>query len=726
MSEKTGHDELLEHGRHQLPDRSSYRFGLDRRELFRVLGGGIAIALVPRGAVALQESGAGRQGGDGGMPQDIGSWLHIGTDGTVTVLTGKVEVGQNSRTSLSQVVAEELRVPVSAVGMIMGDTDLTPFDIGTFGSLTTPTMVPQLRRVAATARELLLDLAAERWGTERSDVTIEAGRITSAPRGESVGIGELVDGHELVEIVAADVVLTDPVSWTAAGQPVGKVDGREFVTGAHEYPSDVKLPGMLHGKVLRPPAFGATLASVDLTGAEAMPSVTAVHDGEFVGVAAPSEEEAWAAISAIRADWATVPQVGDRELFDYFRGAVVEGRGPGFPNRPATEATGSVERGLAAADERIELTYTVAYVAHAPLEPRAAVALWDDGKLTVWTGTQVPFGVRNELAEAFRLPQDRVRVIMPDTGSGYGGKHSGEAAVEAARLARAAGKPVRVVWTREEEFTWAYFRPAGVIDVTGGVKADGTLTAWEFHTYNSGPASMETLYDVPNTHIQYHPTQHPLRQGPYRGLAATANHFVRESHIDELAHAVGIDPLEFRLKNLSDDRQRAVLIAAAEEFGWDDRVAVPGRGCGIACGYEKGSYIGTCVEVSVSPSTGEVELMRIVAAFECGAIINPDHLENQVEGAIVMGIGGALFEAVEFDNGRVLNPRFSQYRVPRFADVPEIKTILIDRQDLQPAGAGETPIVAIAPAIGNAIFEATGTRLRSLPMVPNGLESTGS
>ena len=278
MSEPTRHDELLEHGRRQLPDRATYRFGLDRRELFRVLGGGLAVALVPRGAVAFQESGAGRQGGDD-MPQDIGSWLHIAADGAVTVLTGKVEVGQNSRTSLSCVVAEELRVPVASVGMVMGDTDLTPFDRGTFGSLTTPTMVPQLRRVAATARELLLDLAAERWGTERSALTIEAGRITSRSRGQSVGIGELVDGRELVETIAVDVTLTDPVSWTAAGQPVGKIDGREFVTGAHEYPSDVKLPGMLHGKVLRPPAFGATLASVDLTGAEALPSVTAVHDG---------------------------------------------------------------------------------------------------------------------------------------------------------------------------------------------------------------------------------------------------------------------------------------------------------------------------------------------------------------------------------------------------------------------------------------------------------------
>jgi isoquinoline 1-oxidoreductase len=390
---------------------------------------------------------------------------------------------------------------------------------------------------------------------------------------------------------------------------------------------------------------------------------------------------------------------------------------------------------LQAAAHKLEATYTVAYIAHAPLEPRSAVAEWNNGKLTVWTGTQRPFAVKSELAEAFKIPEDRVRVIVPDTGSAYGGKHTGEAAIEAARLAKAAGKPVKLIWSREEEFTWGYFRPAGVIEIRSGVSTDGLITAWEFHNYNSGPFGIETPYVIANRTSQFHATESPLRQGSYRGLAATANHFARESHMDDLAAAVAMDPLEFRLKNLKNDRLRAVLEAAAQKFGWGNAKSGPGaasspRGFGLACGVEKGGYVATCAEISivppeflgaeVTPGPPQVKIERVVTAFECGAIVNPEHLRNQIEGAIVMGIGGALFEAVEFSNGRILNSRLSKYRVPRFSDLPVIETVLVDRKDLPSAGAGETPIVGLAPAVGNAIFHATGTRIRSLPMTPRG------
>jgi len=342
------------------------------------------------------------------------------------------------------------------------------------------------------------------------------------------------------------------------------------------------------------------------------------------------------------------------------------------------------------------------------------VAEWNGEKVTVWTGTQRPFGVREELAAELGIPKERVRVIVPDTGSGYGGKHSGEAAIEAARLAKAAGKPVQVVWTREEEFTWAYARPAGVIEISSGARHDGAITAWEMHNYNSGASAISSTYEIPNQRIMFHPSKSPLRQGSYRGLAATANHFARESHMDELAGALGIDPLEFRLRNLNNDRQRAVLVAAGEKFGWGKQKAVPGHGCGLALGFEKGSYLAACAEVSVDH--GLIKIVRVVEAFECGAVVNPDHLRNQVEGAIIMAIGGALFEQLRFDNGRILNPKLSQYRVPRFADVPVIETVLVDRKDLPSAGAGETPIVGLAPAVANAIFQASGKRLRSMPM----------
>jgi isoquinoline 1-oxidoreductase len=474
--------------------------------------------------------------------------------------------------------------------------------------------------------------------------------------------------------------------------------------------------------VLRPAAFNATLTSADLAGAKALDGVVAVHDGDFVGVAAPTVAQAEQALDAIRADWKTTPQPSDKDLFETLKKGGGEGGGFGGFGGRGSQNQGSITKGLAEADHKLQATYTIAYIAHAPLEPRAAVAEWQEGKLTVWTGTQQPARVRSDLARAFGVGEERVRVIVPDTGSGYGGKHTGEAAVEAARLAKAADRPVKLVWTREEEFTWAYFRPAGVIELTAGVKKDGTLTAWEAHNYASGPSALEPPYDVAHRKTAFHQARSPLRQGSYRALASTANIFARESHVDDLAHAVGIDPLEFRLKNLKDARLRAVLEAAAKQFGWGQAKPPAGHGVGLACGTEKGSYVATCAEVAADRESGRVRVVRLVSAFECGAVVNPGQLKNQVEGASVMGLGGALWEAIRFEDGRVLNPRFSRYRVPRFADVPALETVLVDRKDLPSAGAGETPIVGVAPAVGNAIFQATGLRLRSLPMVPDGLK----
>jgi isoquinoline 1-oxidoreductase len=282
---------------------------------------------------------------------------------------------------------------------------------------------------------------------------------------------------------------------------------------------------------------------------------------------------------------------------------------------------------------------------------------------------------------------------------------------------------VKVVWTREEEFTWAYFRPAGVIDVISGVRNDGMLTAWEFHNYNSGSAGIRPYYEIPNQRIVFHEVQSPLRQGSYRALAATANHFARESHLDDVAHAVKMDPLEFRLKNLKNDRLRAVFEAAAKQFGWG-KSKVSGQGFGMGGGYEKLGNIATFAEVSIDSKTGDVKIVRVVSAFECGAIVNPDNLRNQIEGSNVQGLGGALFEAIEFENGKIQNARLSQYRVPRFSDVPGLETVLLDRKDIPSVGAGECPMVGLAPAIANAIFDATRVRLRALPLVPNGLKTS--
>jgi isoquinoline 1-oxidoreductase len=690
----------IEPERYELTAQPAYRFAVDRRDFIGLLGGGLLVVF----SAGAQESGRGRR--SEALPQDLDAWLHIGEDGAVTICTGKTEVGQNIRTSLSQAAAEELHCPIAAIKLVMADTALVPYDMGTFGSRTTPTMAPQIRRAAATAREALLDLAAEKWNVDRAKLSIADGKIASpgAAGTAPVGFGELTKGQKISKTIAPDVPVARPLSQSAP-----KVAARDSVNGQHKYTSDMTRPGMLYGRVLRPPAFGATLANLDTSSLPGVtPAVTIVHEKNFVGVAAPDAQTAAAALRQIKAEWtreAVPPAAASGPgLYQYLKQTAE----PGEPN-----VQGSVADGMAAADIKLEAAYTVAYIAHAPLEPRAALAEWDGGKLTVWTGSQVPFGVRSELASAFGIPDDRVRVIVPDTGAAYGGKHSGECAVEAARLAKAAGKPVKLVWTREEEFTWSYFRPAGLIEISSGVHRDGAITAWECHNYNSGGSALVGKYDIPNQRNAFHPSKSPLRQGSYRGLAATANHFAREVHIEELAHAVKMDPLEFRLKNLKDERLRAVLQAAADRFGWG-----PGKsqsqGIGIACGFEKNGYIATCAQVTVEDK--RIRILRVVEAFDCGAVVNPDHLKNQIQGAIAMALGGALFEQMRFGDGQISNARFSQYRVPRFSDMPEIEVVLVDRPDLPSAGAGETPIVGLAPAVANAVFHLNGTRLRSLPL----------
>jgi isoquinoline 1-oxidoreductase len=411
MSQKIYAEIPLEPERYEFAAAPLYRFDMDRREFFKFLGAGVLVFSMLK-PVAAQESGGAKRSRNESLPKEIDAWLHLGENGRVTVYTGKVEMGQNVRTSLSQAVAEELHVAIDQIEMVMGDTQLAPFDAGTYGSRTTPTMNPQLRRVAAAARELLLGLAVAEWKADRASLVAIDGKVVDPRRNRSVGYSALVKGKQFTQSIPAEEALIPAAKWKVAGQSVRKVDGRDFVTGKHRYPSDHKLPEMLHGKVLRPPSFGATLVTLDTQGAERM-GVTVVHDGNFVGVAAPSAELAKSAVAAIHAEWKSEPQPSSKELFDYLR------KNPDTGENPTGDGdrfeTGSVDRALASVDHKLQQTYTVSYIAHVPL----------------------------------------------DTGSGYGGKHTGETAIEAARLARAAKRPVKVVWTREEEFTWAYFRPAG-------------------------------------------------------------------------------------------------------------------------------------------------------------------------------------------------------------------------------------------------------------------------
>jgi isoquinoline 1-oxidoreductase len=662
---------LLEPERYELHAAPLYNFTTGRRDFFKILGGGFLVLTMVDSEASAQLPEA---------PKDLESWLHISESGEITAFTGKVEFGQNIRTSLTQAVAEELRTPPSRIKLVMADTALTPYDMGTFGSRTTPTMAPILHQAAAAAREMLLDEAAARWKAPRAQVEIADGVVRNNAGGEKLSFGEITRGRKLTRTISAAPV-TPATQWKIAGHDLKKLNAGAIVTGREKFTSDMKLPGMMYGRVVRPAAFRATPASVDTAGASNMPGVVAVRDGDFLGVVCDESSKLDRAAAAIKADWKTTPQIGSAELYAQLKAQAV--------------ALKPLDGDLTGV-RQLDATYNVAYIAHTPLEPRAAVAQWEGDRITVWTGTQVPFGVRSEIADAFGISEDKVRVIVPPTGSGYGGKHSGECAVEAARLARAAGKPVKLQWTREEEFTWAYFRPAGVIEVRSGARSDGTITHWQFHNYNSGNAAVRSPYEIPGQISEFHPADSPLRQGSYRGLAASANHFARESHMDEMAHALGMEPAAFRMKNASDQRLRA------------------GQGFGMMAGFDKGGYVSACCEITVT--NGVVKVDRIVQAFECGAIVNPDELKNQVAGGTMMGIGGALFERIDFANGRILNARLSKYRVPRFSDMPEIDVVLVDRKDLPSAGAGETPIVAVAPAVANAIFDATGKRLRSMPL----------
>jgi len=696
--------------RYELHEGPFYHFEISRREFVHVLGAGLVLSVA-----APNVFGQRAREGPGVA---LGQRLHIGADGNITVLTSKVEVGQGSRTQLTQAAAEELHLPVRRIRFLMGDTAVVPDDGGTAGSRTTPASVPVIRKGCAAARQLLLDTASAVFSVDAKTLSVRDGKVEGLGPGREFSYADLASEKHASALQRGDVPgvnITEVKEWRVLGTPVPRVGANEIVTGAHRYPSDVRREGMLYGKVLRAPSYGAQLEQIDLAPANALPDVAAVHDGDFVGFAAPTSFAAERArdAAAQTAKWKTSPHPSSDEIFAYLRSHASS-------QRPRRDIKGSPDEALKSADKVLRATYQIPYIQHAPMEPRAAVAEWKDGNLTVWTGTQQPSRVQSDLAGAFRLPLERVRVIVPDTGGGFGGKHSGEVAVEAARLALAAKKPVSVRWSREEEFTWAYFRPAGVIDVAGGLSAKGALVAWEHVNFNSGASAIATPYAIPNVATEFKACNQPLRSGSYRALASTANAFARESFMDELAHAAGVDPLEFRLRHLANDRLRSVLVAAADAFGWKSAWRANSTkqksGVGLACATEKGSFVACCARIDVEERTGAFKVIEVVEAFECGAIQNPANLKAQVEGAIVMGLGGALREEMRFKNGQILNPKFSQYHVPRFKDVPEIKTVLVNRPDLPSVGAGETPLIGIAPAIANALFNAAQVRIRSLPI----------
>jgi isoquinoline 1-oxidoreductase len=654
----------------------------------------------------------------GNVTPDYGPspWLVVRPDGSVLVLAGKVEYGQGIRWGLAMAAAEELKVPLEAVEVVLGDTDRVPWDMGTFGSQSTRFTGVQVRKAAATAREALLELAAGRLDLPVDQLQCMDGRVVSlADPSHSVSYAELVSAAATPRDIIEDVAVTPAPEFRVMGHDTKRVDALARVTGAAIYAQDVLRPNMLFAALLRPPSYGAKLLSVDDSAASRMPGVVqVVQDGSLVAVLAEADEQAEFALSVLQAEWEE--RTGHLSQWDLPAALAAA------PHDPVViQDLGDIESGLQSAAHRLEATYFIPYVSTVPMEPRAAIAEWDGDRLTLWAGTQRPFGIRSELAVEFGIEESNIHVISPEIGGGFGAKSIYRPGFEAAKLARVAGRPVRVGWTRAEEMEWATFRPAALITIRSGFNSDGTLVAWDFHAIHTttdrpmiGQRGSECPYEAAHRKVVVSAGPAPLRPGSYRSLGGAVNHFAREVHIDEIAAALGLDPVELRLKNLQDRRYRRVLEAAADGFGWTPSAPGSGRGFGVALGWDVGSYAAECVEVEVQAR--EVNVKRVSSAIDCGLVYNPEGIRNQMEGAIVMGLGTALFEGAEFEGGRLLNGSFARYRVPRIHNVPRIDVAICSDDDEPPTGAGEPGIVPIAPAIANAVFDLTGKRIRELPL----------
>ncbi len=692
---------------------------MDRRDFVKVLGGGIVVLVnLPLKSIAdLRELRQRR-----GYPEDINAYLHIAEDGTITLYSGKIEMGQGIMTSLTQMAAEELGVAMDAVHIVMGDTDTCPYDMGTFGSLTTRMFGPAVRAAAAQARLILTDLAAQRLGLPRAALTVDHGTVyATADKSRRVTYGELAKGQKITHTVDEKAILTAVERFRVMGQSPKRLDRIEKVTGAAKYAGDIRRPGMLYARLVRPPAHDARLTRVDTSAAQAMPGVTVVNQDGVVAVLAADPETAEQALHLVKADFdLRAPALNTETIFDHLVSAA------SAPN--TREPAGSLAAGHAACVQSFDVTYYNAYVAHAPMEPHTAVAELQDGKMVVWASTQGPFPVRSAVARAIGFPQENVRVFTPYVGGGFGGKTPGPQAVEAAQLAKITGKPVQVAWTRAEEFFYDTFRPAAVVKVASGIDGTGKIVLWDHQVYGAGSRGSDVFYDVPNKMVRVYGEwgggnadgYHPFAVGPWRAPAANTNRFAAEQQIDIMAAAAGMDALEFRTKNTTDPRMLSVLEAAGKAAGWSPRVAPrkTGKGRGLACGIDAGSYVAHVAEVTVDRTTGAVKVDRVVCAQEMGVVVNPDGARMQVEGCVAMGLGYTLAEEVRFENGKILDVNFDTYHLARFSWMPKIETVLVPNDAMAPQGGGEPAIINMGAVVANAIFDATGARIHHLPMTP--------
>jgi len=658
-------------------------------------------------------------------PTDFNAFLRIGADGRVTGLVGKVEMGQGEMTALAQCLADELDVAYDSVDMVMGDTELCPWDSGTGGSTGIQLFSPVLRRAAAEARAVLLEMAAEQLQAPVERLKVDAGVVTDPAEGKRIAYAQIVQGKR-IERHLGNVPLKSPAEFRLIGRSQPWKGALDMVTGKTEYTGDISLPGMLCARILRPPVHGATLKDVDTSAAEKAGARVVRTDG-LIAVLHERRDVADAALRLVKAQFDQPPAGGpdDRTIFDHL-----------LKNAPPATLLG--QKGDPAEGEKqaahvVEETYLNSYVAHAPIETHSAVARFEDGKFTLWVTTQWPFQVKQQLADALGVSPESVHIIAPVVGGGFGGKSAttptgARQAHEAARLAKAAGKPVQVVWDRGEEFFYTNFRPAAVVKIRAGLSDAGKIVSWVYQVCAAGPRDAISVYDIPNQRTtsagnysdsSHPPGMHPFGVGPWRGPSANTNTFARESHLDILAAKAGVDPVEFRLNHLTDPRLRRVLETASAKFGWKPAKAPSGRGVGIACGtYKNESRMVTMAEAAVDKATGHVQVKRVVCVMDQGLTVSPEGSQVQLEGGIIMGMGYTLTEEIRFKGGDILDRDFGTYQIPRFSWTPKIETFLIDNPTTPSAGCGEPPAITMGAVIANAIFDAVGVRLFQLPMTP--------
>jgi nicotinate dehydrogenase subunit B len=699
-----------------------------RRDFMKLLGGGIIIFFSVDSPLSGQQApkakpGPGGPQGFGGFGMgraatDLNAYLKIGEDGKITCFSGKIEQGQANTTALAQMAAEELGVPMDSITMIMGDTDLCPWDMGTFGSMSVRVYGAALRSAAAEAKAILLEMAAEQMNTPKAQLIVENGVIfVTNDKKKSVTFAQLAKGQKIVRKLDQKAVIRRASEFTIIGKSPVRVDARAKVTGQAQFAGDIRFPDLLYAKILRPPAHGAILKSADTSTAEKIPGVVMVKEEGLIAVLHPDPETAEKARTAIKAEY-DIPAatVDDQSIFDY----VVKRA----PKPQLSERRGDLSAGEKTAATVFEHTYLNGYGAHASIETHTACAKLDGDKMTVWNSTQTPFMNQQEIAQAIKFPNDKVRIITPYVGGGFGGKSSIPQAVEAARLAKATGKPVQVSFNRDEEFFYDAFRPAAVVRIKSGVDSSGKICLFDNHIYCAGSRSAEMFYDVPNNLTSSYggwmmdtAKVHPFNIGAWRAPGANINVFARESQIDIMAAKLKMDPLEFRLKNTSDARMRRVLEMAAKSFGYTSAVGPSGRGYGIACGLDAGAYVAEIAEVKVDK--GKVTVKRIVAVQDMGISVNPEGSKMQMEGCIMMGLGYALTEDLHFKGGQLFTTNFHNYTVPRFSWMPEIEAILVKNDELDPQGGGEPAIVPVGGAIANAVFDAIGVRVFQMPLTPD-------